>query len=50
MDKKSKFFYKRLARHYLADEARKSNFAAVLTAAAYHKGTKILVTGELTKI
>lgn len=45
-----KFFYKRLVRHYLGDEARKNNFEAVLTAAAYHKSTKILVTGELTKI
>lgn len=37
--------YKRLSRHYLADEVRKDNRDAVLTAAAYHQQTKILVTG-----
>ncbi|KAF2898642.1 hypothetical protein ILUMI_07536 [Ignelater luminosus] len=47
-DKKSKLYYKRLARHYLADEVRKDNRDAVLTAAAYHKETKILVTGFST--
>lgn len=44
-DKNDKLFYKRLARHYLADEARKDDRNALLTAAAYHKKTKILVTG-----
>lgn len=44
-DKKDKLYYKRLARHYLADEVRKDNRDAVLTAAAYHTETKILVTG-----
>ncbi|XP_044259190.1 periodic tryptophan protein 2 homolog [Tribolium madens] len=43
--KNDKFFYKRLARHYLADEARKEDREAVLTSAAYHKKSKILVTG-----
>lgn len=44
--KKMKGFpYKRLYKHYLADEARKEKHNAVLTAAAYHKNTKILVTG-----
>lgn len=43
---KNKLYYKRLARHYLADEVRKDNKGAVLTAAAYHKSTKILVTGK----
>ncbi|CAH1131380.1 unnamed protein product [Ceutorhynchus assimilis] len=41
----SKLFYKRIARHYLADEARKDQKEAVLTSAAYHKASKILVTG-----
>lgn len=44
----SKLFYKRLARHYLADDVRKENKEAVLTSAAYHKKTKILVTGYST--
>lgn len=43
----SKFFYKRLSRHYLADEIRKDNKAAILTAAAYHRDIKILITGTL---
>lgn len=43
----NKLFYKRIARHYLGDEARKDNREAVLTAAAYHRKTKILVTGKL---
>lgn len=43
-----KLFYKRLAKHYLADEVRKENREAVLTAAAYHQQTKILVTGFST--
>lgn len=42
----NKLFYKRIARHYLGDEVRKDNREAVLTAAAYHKKTKILVTGK----
>lgn len=41
----NKLFYKRIARHYLGDEARKDNRQAVLTAAAYHRKTRILVTG-----
>ncbi|KAJ8922015.1 hypothetical protein NQ315_008654 [Exocentrus adspersus] len=44
----NKLFYKRIARHYLGDEARKDNKDAVLTAAAYHRQTKILVTGFST--
>lgn len=40
-----KFFYKRLARHYLADEVRKDSKEAILTAAAYHRDIKILITG-----
>ncbi|XP_019866738.2 periodic tryptophan protein 2 homolog isoform X2 [Aethina tumida] len=41
----TKLFYKRIIRHYLGDEARKENRDAVLTSAAYHKKSKILVTG-----
>lgn len=44
--KKMKGFpYRRLFKHYLADEPRKEQHDAVLTSAAYHKPTKILVTG-----
>lgn len=42
----NKLFYKRLSRHYLADEVRKENRNATLTSAAYHKQTRILVTGK----
>ncbi|KAB0802818.1 hypothetical protein PPYR_05004 [Photinus pyralis] len=45
---KNKLYYKRLARHYLGDEIRKTNRDAVLTAAAYHRQTKILVVGFST--
>lgn len=50
--KKSKkvFTYKRLARHYIADEARKENPKAVLTAAAYHQKHKILITAFSTGV
>ncbi|KAL1491824.1 hypothetical protein ABEB36_012361 [Hypothenemus hampei] len=44
-DASNKLFYKRIARHYLGDEARKDDREAVLTSAAYHKALKILVTG-----
>ena len=37
--------YKRLARHYLADVPRKEDNTAVVTAAAYHDVTRILVVG-----
>uniref|UniRef100_A0A1A9Z1X3 WD_REPEATS_REGION domain-containing protein n=1 Tax=Glossina pallidipes TaxID=7398 RepID=A0A1A9Z1X3_GLOPL len=39
------FYYKKLARHYLADEPRKEQRDAVLTAAYYNKRIKILVVG-----
>lgn len=46
MDSKvKKLRYKRIARHYLADEVRKQAKDAVLTAATYHKDTHILVVG-----
>ncbi|XP_015588288.1 periodic tryptophan protein 2 homolog [Cephus cinctus] len=45
-DKKNsnkKLLYKRLARHYLANELRKEHRNIILTAAAYHVDIKILV-------
>ncbi|XP_037895786.1 periodic tryptophan protein 2 homolog isoform X1 [Glossina fuscipes] len=39
------FYYKKLARHYLADEPRKEQRDVVLTAAYYNKRIKILVVG-----
>lgn len=47
---KKGFVYKRLARHYLADEARKENPKAIITAAAYHKQLKILITAYSTGV
>ncbi|KAJ8959273.1 hypothetical protein NQ314_006301 [Rhamnusium bicolor] len=44
----NKLFYKRVSKHYLADEVRKDNREAVMTAAAYNRTTKILVTGYST--
>lgn len=46
--KRHPFFYTRLARHYLADEVRKENRNATLTAANYHKRTKLLITAFST--
>ncbi|XP_043268384.1 periodic tryptophan protein 2 homolog isoform X2 [Venturia canescens] len=40
-----KLRYKKLARHYLADEVHKQDRSAIVTAAAYHKDTRILVVG-----
>ncbi|KAI4458257.1 wd40 repeat protein [Holotrichia oblita] len=40
-----KLYYKRIARHYLGDAARKDDRKAMLTSASYHKTTKVLVTG-----
>lgn len=37
--------YKKLARHYLADETLTQSKNAKLTAAAYHRDTRILVVG-----
>lgn len=47
---KKDFRYKRLARHYLADEARKENPKAFVTAVAYHKQMKILITAFSTGV
>ncbi|KAL3276990.1 hypothetical protein HHI36_012350 [Cryptolaemus montrouzieri] len=45
VDQKNHFSYKKLDRHYLADEPRKDDREAVLTSADYHIDSKILVTG-----
>ncbi|KAH8400958.1 hypothetical protein KR009_002122, partial [Drosophila setifemur] len=42
------FFYKKLARHYLADEARKEQRDVALTAANYNQKTKVLVVAFST--
>lgn len=42
------FYYKRIARHYLLDEIKKENRNATLTAATYHKKSKLLVTAYST--
>lgn len=42
------FTYKRLARHYLNDEVRREHRNAQLTAANYHKKTKLLITAYST--
>lgn len=42
---KNKFNYKKLGRYYLADEVKKDDREAVLTAVDYHNQTKILVIG-----
>lgn len=47
--KTDKLYYKRIARHYLADAARKDDRKAELTSASYHKATKILVSGKFNK-
>uniref|UniRef100_A0A8D8G919 Periodic tryptophan protein 2 homolog n=1 Tax=Culex pipiens TaxID=7175 RepID=A0A8D8G919_CULPI len=47
---KQSFKYKRLARHYLADEARKENPKAFVTACAYNKQLKILITAFSTGV
>lgn len=46
--KSENMFYKRAAKHYLADEPRKEHKDTSLTAAAYHNHTKILVLGKST--
>lgn len=45
-NKPERMYYKRVSKHYLADEPKKEDKHAVLTAAAYHKQTKILVVGK----
>ncbi|XP_061511187.1 periodic tryptophan protein 2 homolog [Anopheles gambiae] len=41
--KRHPFYYKRLARHYLADMARMENRNAYVTAASYHRQLRIMV-------
>lgn len=42
----NKLRYKKVARHYIGDAIRNANCKVKLTAAQYHKGTKMLVTGK----
>ncbi|CAG9562910.1 unnamed protein product [Danaus chrysippus] len=49
-DSGKKLQYNKLGRHYIGDSIRNGNHKVKLTAAAYHKGTKILVTGFSTGI
>lgn len=44
LSKPHPFQYTRLARHYLLDEVRKTDKKAQLTAANYHKKTRLLIT------
>lgn len=43
-----KLFYKKLGRHYIGDAIRNAHHKCKLTAAQYHKNTKMLVTGKLS--
>uniref|UniRef100_S4NTU2 No child left behind n=1 Tax=Pararge aegeria TaxID=116150 RepID=S4NTU2_9NEOP len=45
-----KLRYKKLGRHYIGDAIRNANHKCRVSAAAYHKNTKILVTGFSTGI
>ncbi|XP_055678283.1 periodic tryptophan protein 2 homolog [Lutzomyia longipalpis] len=47
-EEEKKLRYKRILRFFLADEARKENPQAFLTASAYHKKTRILVSAFST--
>lgn len=47
-EQKPKFFYKRLARHYLMDDLKKENRNVKLTSACFHKKLKLLVTAYST--
>lgn len=44
------FYFKRITRHYLLDEVKKEDRNATLTAATYHKNTKLLVTAYSTGV
>lgn len=44
-EKVKRLTYKLLTKHYLADEVKKEQKNVLLTAAAYHKQTKLLVVG-----
>ncbi|KFB53827.1 AGAP010693-PA-like protein [Anopheles sinensis] len=46
--KRHPFYYKRLARHFLADDVRKENRNATVTAATYHQQLRILVVAFST--
>lgn len=42
------FFYTKKGRHFLSDEPRKENPKAILSAAAYHKSSKLLIVSFST--
>lgn len=44
------FHYKRIGRHYLSNDVRKENKDAVITAATYHKKTRLLITAYSTGV
>lgn len=44
-EKENMLSYKKLGRHYIGDAIRQADYKVKLTAAQYHKETKILVTG-----
>ncbi|XP_059059987.1 periodic tryptophan protein 2 homolog [Achroia grisella] len=41
----NRLYYKKLGRHYIGEALRRSDYKIKLTAAQYHKGTKLLITG-----
>ncbi|XP_044757310.1 periodic tryptophan protein 2 homolog [Coccinella septempunctata] len=45
IERNERFYYKKIDRHYLADEPRKDDREAVLTSVDYHLNTKILTVG-----
>ncbi|XP_045763111.1 periodic tryptophan protein 2 homolog [Maniola jurtina] len=45
-----RLLYKKLGRHYVGDAIRNADYKCRVSAAAYHKSTKILVTGFSTGI
>lgn len=47
---KHPFYYNRLARHYLMNDIKKENRSVTLTAATYHKKSKLLITAYSTGV
>lgn len=45
LEDEKRLLYKKLGRHYIGDAIRNANHKCRISAAAYHKNTKILVTG-----
>ncbi|CAH2063821.1 unnamed protein product, partial [Iphiclides podalirius] len=44
-EKEKRLMYKKLGRHYIGDAIRNADFKVKLSAAQYHKATKMLITG-----